>query len=164
MEVFTLTILVFLLIFLGLVGIILPVLPGPILSWLGFFLFAWSRHFQDISLTTTLIFLGLIFFLGVLDYVLPIIGARKYKASKKGVFGAGLGLLLGALLLGPLGVIFGPFVGTFLGEVYDKKNLLTAIKPAKATILGVLVGLLVKVVLVFTMTGLVIFFLLHKNP
>ena len=163
MELFALTIIVFLLLFLGLVGVILPVLPGPILSWLGFFLFAWSHHFQDISLTITLIFLGLVFLVGLLDYILPIVEARKYKASKEGILGASLGLFLGAFFFGPLGIIFGPFIGTLLGEIYNKKTIWTAIKPAKATILSVFVSLLVKMSLIFTMAGLVIFFLLNKT-
>ena len=149
--------------FLGLAGIVLPILPGPLLSWIGFFLYAWSYHFEKISLLTTLIFLGLVVFLGILDYILPIIGAKKYKASKKGIFGASLGLLLGVMFLGPLGIILGPFLGTLLGEVYDKKDLLVALKPARATIIGVLISSLAKIVLIFIMTGFVIAALMQKG-
>jgi len=91
-----------------------------------------------------------------LDYALPLIGAKRYKASKSGLFGAGLGSFLGVMFFGPMGIVLGPFLGVLLGEIYDKKNILKAIKPAKATILGVLISVLAKIVLVLIMTGLVV--------
>lgn len=156
-------IIVFLLMFLGLAGIVLPILPGPLLSWIGFFLYAWSHHFEKISVLTTLIFLGFVLLLGILDYILPIIGAKKYKTSRKGIFGAGLGLFLGVLFFGSLGIILGPFLGTLLGEVSDKKDVLGAIKSARSTIIGVLISAFAKVVLIFIMTGFVIVALIGEG-
>jgi uncharacterized protein len=160
MEILTLTIIVFLLMFLGLVGIILPVLPGLILCWAGFFLYAWMGNFQAISLTIVLVFLVFSFLLSFFDYLLPILGARKYQASRKGLWGAGLGLFLGGLFFGPLGIILGPFLGTLLGEIYDKKDILAAIKAARASVIGILISTLVKLVLGLVMLGWVVFSLI----
>ncbi len=156
MEILTLTIIVFLLMFLGLVGIILPVLPGLILSWAGFFLYAWMYQFQKISLTITLIFLGLSFVLSLFDYLLPMLSAKKYQASRKGLWGAGLGLFLGGLLFGPAGIILGPFLGTLLGEIYDKKDILVAVKSAQASVIGILISTSAKMVLALVMLGWVV--------
>jgi|AntAceMinimDraft_16_1070373.scaffolds.fasta_scaffold07590_2 uncharacterized protein YqgC (DUF456 family) len=144
------------LLLLGLVGIVLPLLPGILLSWVGFFLYAQASHFEQISFGATMIFLGLSLVTTFLDYALPLIGAKRYKASKSGLFGAGLGSFLGVMFFGPMGIVLGPFLGVLLGEIYDKKNILKAIKPAKATILGVLISVLAKIVLVLIMTGLVV--------
>ena len=141
---------------LGLVGIVLPLLPGILLSWTGFFLYAQASHFQEISFGTTMIFLGLSLATTILDYLLPLVGAKRYKASKSGLFGAGLGSFLGVFFFGPLGIVFGPFLGVLVGEIYSKKSFLKALKPAKATILGVFVTVLTKIVLVLIMTGFVV--------
>ena len=156
MDILTLTILVFLLMFLGLVGIILPVLPGLVLSWAGFFLYAWMHQFQRISLVVTLIFLGFSLLMSLFVYLLPILNAKKYQVSKRGLWGSGLGLLLGGLFFGPVGVFLGPFLGTLLGEIYDKKDMVAAVKSARASVIGVLISTSAKIVLALVMLGWVV--------
>ncbi len=156
MDILTLTILVFLLMFLGFVGIILPVLPGLILSWAGFFLYAWMYQFQRISLVVTLVFLGFSLLLSLFDYLLPMLNAKKYQVSKRGLWGSGLGLLLGGLFFGPVGVFLGPFLGTLLGEIYDKKDMVAAVKSARASVVGILISTSAKIVLALVMLGWVV--------
>jgi hypothetical protein len=156
MEIIILTIVGFLLMFSGLAGVALPFLPGIFLSWLGFFLYAWAGGFEKISLATTLIFLGLALFCAIFDYLAPLIGAKRYKASKFGLLGAAVGLLFGIFLFGPLGIVLGPFLGALFGEFYVKKDIFGAIKPAFGTFLGFLVSVLAKIIIIFIMIGFAI--------
>jgi uncharacterized protein YqgC (DUF456 family) len=85
------------LIFLGLVGSVLPVLPGPPMSLIGLFLLAFVRDFS-LPLTSTPIIIMLIITIGVtvLDYFIPLIGAKKYGTSKWGIYGSVAGMIIGA--------------------------------------------------------------------
>jgi len=104
------------LLLLGLVGIVLPLLPGILLSWVGFFLYAQASHFEQISFGATMIFLGLSLVTTFLDYALPLIGAKRYKASKSGLFGAGLGSFLGGYVFWAHGDCSWPLFGCSLGR------------------------------------------------
>lgn len=156
MTTILLIILSFVLIAVGLVGVFLPFLPGAIIAWLGMFLFAYVTEFSAISLTTVLIFLGLTVVTVILDMVAPLLGAKKYKASKFGVIGCFAGLLFGLMLLGPIGIIIGPFVGAFLGEYWGGRKPEDAVQSAKGTVIGFMAGSLVKLVVVLVMLGFLI--------
>jgi len=76
-------------ILLGLAGSVLPALPGPPLSFIGLLLFALARDFSP-PLTSTLIIIMLIVTIAVavVDYFIPLIGAKKYGASRWGIYGS----------------------------------------------------------------------------
>ena len=88
-----LIILCFILMALGFAGIFLPVLPGIPVVWLGLFTYSVATGFEDISITTVLVFLALTLFTILFDFLAPILGAKKYKASKLCIFGAFIGSL-----------------------------------------------------------------------
>ena len=79
----------------GLAGVVLPLLPGIPLSWLGFFIYAIGTGFERISITIVVIFFILMLLTLVMDFVAPMLGARRYKASRLGVFSAFLGFTVG---------------------------------------------------------------------
>lgn len=146
-------ILSFLLIAVGLIGVILPFLPGVSLAWLGIFIYAYFTDFSVISLTAVLIFLGLTLFTFVVDWVSPLIGAKKYNASKYGVMGASLGFLFGVLVFGPLGIILGPLAGAFIGEMIAGKDPTKSFHSAWGVFVGFLAGSLIKIIIVLVMLG-----------
>ena len=152
----TLLIIVILLMIIGLAGVLLPFLPGVPLAWLGFFIYAYSTDFKEISLTTTLVFLGLTILSILLEFALPLLGAKKYHASKHGMAGAAMGLAIGPFLLGPIGIVAGPFVGAVAGEFLNgnKKHALMA---GGGTFVGFLLSLLLKLILTLVMIGFFIF-------
>lgn len=137
----------------GLVGVIVPFLPGAGLAWLGLFLYAIYSSFENISALTVIIFL--IFTVGTmfLDYAAPLIGAQRYKASRNGIVGSIIGMLLGVISLGPLGLVIGPFVGAFVGELTTGKSHPEALKPALGTVVGFLASTLIKFILTLVMFG-----------
>ncbi len=128
-----------LLLLAGLAGSVLPVLPGPPLSWLGIIAFHFCSY-GNFSWTFHLwMFVGMLL-ITVLDYLIPMWGAKKFGGSRAGVIGAGVGLLAG-LFFGPVGVIAGPFVGALVFElVSDSSNPSRALKSATGSFVGFLAG------------------------
>ncbi len=138
---------------IGFLGLAVPFMPGLPLAWFGYFLYAWAGDFEKISALNAIIFLALTIFSSIFDFVAPIIGAKKYKASKFGILGAGIGVLIGVFLIGPIGIILGPFLGAFLGELMADKKIVKAIKPAFGTFMGFIFGLFLKIIIIFVMFG-----------
>ena len=142
-----------LLMLVGFIGIFAPVLPGIPIAWLGLFIYAIGTGFERISLTTTIVFAALTALILLLDFLAPMLGARKLKASALGVLGAFIGLIVGVLFLGFWGIILGPFLGAFLFELMAKRQAKGAAKAALGTVVGYLAGALVKVIFLFVMAG-----------
>lgn len=144
------------LVLIGLVGVVLPLVPGIIFSWFGFLLFAYATSFTVISLKLVLIFLGLTALSVIFDAVAPLLGAKKYRASKFGILGSFAGFLLGILFLGPLGALLGPLAGAFLGEYFSGREPREAMQSVRGAMLGFLAGTLVKLVIILIMLGFLI--------
>lgn len=133
------------LLFIGLLGSVLPVLPGIPLSYLGII----SLHLTSIVQFSSrfLIVLGIaVIVVQVLDFIIPIWGTQKTGGSKAGVRGSVIGLLAG-FFMGPWGILIGPFVGALFGELLVGKTSQKAIKAALGTFLGLLVGTIFKLML-----------------
>jgi len=138
----TLAILGLLLVLGGFLGSILPVIPGPPISWAGFLLLRWTRFIEDHPEkydTTLWILLGIVILVTILDYVVPVMGTKRYGGSKRGVWGASIGVVVG-LFLGPLGVIVGPFLGAYIGEISTGKKHREASRAAWGSFIGFLTG------------------------
>lgn len=148
-----LIILAFGLVFSGALGVILPFLPGVPVAWLGMLLFAYATDFTGITWRALFIFLALTIFTIIIDVAAPMIGAKKYQASRYGVIGSFLGILLGVLFLGPIGIIIGPFLGTFLGELWSGKFQEEAMRSAFGAVVGFLAGSAIKLSLILVMLG-----------
>ena len=153
MEITLLWILCAALIVAGLAGTVLPVLPGTVLVWGGIVLGAWIEDFQRVGTTTLVVVTVLAALAWVLDYVAGLLGARKAGASRQALLGAAIGTVVG-LFMGVVGVLFMPLVGAALGEYLAQKDQHRAVRVGVATWLGIMVGLLAKVVLAFVMVGL----------
>lgn len=139
---------------IGLAGVFLPFVPGVPIVWLGLSLYAYFTGFTTMSLTVVLVFLGLTLLTMFLDLIAPIIGAKTYKASKYGIAGSFIGMLLGIMVFGPIGIILGPFAGAFIGEIwFGRKESQEAFKASLGTVIGFLAGAIIKTVLIFVMLG-----------
>jgi len=137
----------------GLLGVVLPGLPGIPLSWLGLFIYALGTGFERISIATVVVFFILTVLTLVLDFVAPMLGAKKYRASKLGIFGAFLGFTVGIFVLGFWGIILGPFIGAFLGELIARKEPKQALGSALGAFLGFVAGTLFKIIVILIMAG-----------
>lgn len=127
----------------GVLGCIVPMLPGPPVAYVGMLCF----HFTELYTfsTTTLVTWGVVVVLSlVLDYIIPIIGTKFFGGSKWGSWGCVIGTFVG-LVAGPVGVIVGPFVGALIGELMGKKPMDEALKSALGSFIGFLFGTLMKI-------------------
>lgn len=136
-------------IFLGVVGIIgcvLPVIPGPPISWAGMLvLFFWGSGTNSsgdpMSTRLLLIWLAITIFVTVIDYIVPSILTKKSGGSTYASRGALAGLLIGLIFFGPLGIILGPMLGAFLCEIiFARKSAGDSILPALGAFAGFLCG------------------------
>ncbi len=127
-----------LLVIIGFIGCILPVIPGPPLSFLGILALEYTRWG---SFTSDLLwtFGFVVIVVTVIDYIVPVWGTKKFGGSKAGVWGASIGLIIG-LFLGPLGILFGPFIGAFIGEMTQQQEKKRALKAASGAFFGLLMG------------------------
>jgi len=134
----------------GIAGCLLPVLPGPPLSYVGLVVLHFTR-FADISKNLFIILAIVAVVVTVIDYVVPIWGTRRFGGSKYGVRGATVGLIIG-LFLGPLGIIIGPFIGAVVGELIFKDDIKYALKAGFGSLLGFLTGVGLKLAASLLMT------------
>lgn len=135
---------------LGIIGCLVPVLPGPPLSFLGLLLLHFSR-FGDYS-QSTLITLGVIaVVVSILDFIVPVWGTKRFGGSKYGTRGATVGLIIG-LFLGPMGIIIGPLIGAFVGEMIFKDDINYAVRAGFGSLLGFLTGIGLKLAASFIIT------------
>ncbi len=144
--------LAFLLIALGLVGLLLPILPGAPLLLAGLVAAAWAEGFEKVG-WGTLALIGVLGFLGTfIDFAAGAFGAKRFGASKAGMAGAVVGALLG-LFFGLPGVLLGPFVGAVAGELLARRSAQAAGRAGVGAALGLAFGAAAKLALAFTMLG-----------
>jgi len=153
LEIILLWILSAALILAGLAGTVLPVLPGTLLVWGGIVLGAWIDDFARVGMTTVVVISVLAVLAWGLDYVAGLLGAQKAGASKLALLGAAVGTVLG-IFMGLVGVFFMPLVGAAVGEYLARKDQSRAVKVGVATWIGIMLGLIAKVVLAFIMVGI----------
>ncbi len=127
------------LIIIGIIGCLVPVLPGPPLSFAGLLVLHFTR-FADFGNNLLIILGSIAILVAVFDYVVPIWGTKKFGGSKYGVRGATIGLLAG-LFLGPLGIIIGPFIGAVIGELIKKDDFKYAIRAGFGSLIGFMMGI-----------------------
>ncbi|MBM7614432.1 DUF456 domain-containing protein [Alkaliphilus hydrothermalis] len=141
------------LIILGIIGIFVAFLPGPILVLAGIVLYGWSTSFTVISLKVIVLF-GLLTLGGILfDYLASFISAKKFNVSKTGTWGLIIGGIVGFLLLNLIGLVVGQFLGIMAGEILSGKNLKSSIKSGTASLVGYVLSIIVNVIIVTIMMG-----------
>lgn len=147
------------LIAIGVAGTVLPALPGTALVLAGAVLGAWIDGFTRVGggVLTVLAVLAVVSW--VLDYVAGVMGAKRAGASRQALIGAAVGTVAG-LFMGLVGVLFMPLVGAAAGEYLARRDHEGAMKVGIATWLGLMVGMVAKVVIAFVMLGLFIVALL----
>ena len=143
MDLFLLTI-GFLCVMLGLIGSFLPVLPGPLTSWLGL-LILYFTSIVPMNYTFLGITLAIAILIWILDYIIPAIGTKRFGGSKYGAYGTTIGLLIGLFSPIPFGILIGAFSGAFIGEIlFDKTNTKRAFKASIGSLLGLLTSATIK--------------------
>ena len=126
----------------GFLGCILPVLPGPPLSYVGILLL----HFTDkvqFSTASLLIWLAVVVATLVIDYFIPMLGTKYFGGSKWGSWGCVVGTVIGLFFM-PWGIVLGPFLGALVGEMMGGTKTKQALKSGIGSLLGFLLGTVLK--------------------
>lgn len=144
----------FLLVLVGIVGSVLPALPGPPVSWVGILLLYFC---PEIPTNYWLLGITLVIavVIGILDFVIPAKGTKYFGGSKYGIWGTNIGLVVGIFAPIPFGFLIGPFVGALVGElIYNSQEKERALKAAVGSFLGFLAGTFMKVLVSLLFLGL----------
>ena len=153
MEYFLL-ILGFLLMIVGIIGSLLPALPGPPISWVGILMLYLC---EGISINYWILAVTLLIavIIGILDYIIPAKGTKYFGGSKYGIWGTNIGLVVGIFAPIPFGFLIGPFVGALVGElIYNSQEKGRAFKAATGSFIGFLAGTFMKVLVSLLFLGL----------
>lgn len=144
-----------LLIVVGLIGTVLPALPGTLLIFAGLCLGAYAEGFNEVGLWTLLV-LGILTALSyAIDFIATALGAKRTGASAKAFWGAALGSIVG-VFFGIPGLILGPFLGAVIGELIARRGFGDAARAGYGAWIGLMIGTVAKLTLAFLMVGIFI--------
>ncbi len=125
---------------IGLIGCILPVIPGPPLSFFSLIILSYAKNWEPFSIIFLIVMAGLTILASVLDYVVPAIGAKKYGASKLGIWGSIIGMIFGLFIFPPWGVLVGAIIGALAGELVGGKKGKKALRATWGVFVGNIMG------------------------
>jgi uncharacterized protein YqgC (DUF456 family) len=137
----------------GLSGLLLPIVPGAPLLFLGLLFGAWAEDFNYIGVWTLLLLAIMAALTYVVEFAASILGVKKYGGSKRAMIGAALGGFIG-LFLGIPGILVGPFVGAVIGELSLQRSLDEASRAGFGTVVGLALGVAGKLAIGIAMIGL----------
>jgi hypothetical protein len=137
----------------GLLGIVLPALPGHVLIFVGLVLAAWADGFSRVGFWTLAIIGAIALASYTIDFAAAALGVRRLGATPRAMTGAALGTLLG-LFFGLPGIVIGPFLGAVVGELTATRSVTRAGKAGMAAWIGFVVGVAIKVSLAFLMVAI----------
>jgi uncharacterized protein YqgC (DUF456 family) len=142
-----------LLMLVGLAGIILPYLPGLPMVWGGLLVYAITSQFQKVSIAAFVIFTVLTALTLLLDFLGPMIGLKKFQASKWSYLGSFIGFIVGVIFFNIWGVILGPLIGAFVVELIVRQNFVQSVKVTLGALLGQVLGNIIKIAIALAMIG-----------
>tara|TARA_Y100001970_G_scaffold115500_1_gene143948 strand:- start:2078 stop:2569 length:492 start_codon:yes stop_codon:yes gene_type:complete len=149
MEFFDYFILVssFLLLIIGVIGSFIPVIPGPIISYLSLVLI--NLLTKDFTFFTLLIWGLVVLIFSIIDNVIQLFGIKYYGGKKLAFVGSIIGFIFG-LLIPPIGFIIGTFLGGFIGALIENsQNTKKAFKIALGSFIGFFIGIFLKMIISF---------------
>jgi hypothetical protein len=128
----------------GIAGCLIPLLPGPPISFIGLLILQLMEK-PPFTNKFLAIWAIIVILITVLDYVVPIYGTKRFGGTRYGQWGCAIGLIAG-FWFGPAGIIAGPFIGALLGELLTNKNTDHALKAAFGSFIGFLMGTVIKLI------------------
>ncbi len=129
---------------IGILGTILPALPGVILVFAGMLLYGFMTNFVSLSTYFFILQLLVMVVIFIVDFFASAISTKKYGGSKQATVGALVGMVAGIIFLGPLGIIIGPFGGSIAAELLLGKDIKQALRVGFGSLVGVIGGTIFK--------------------
>ena len=137
----------------GLAGLLLPIVPGAPVLFLGLLFAAWAEDFRYIGVWTLLLLAGMAGLTYVVEVIASVLGVQKYGGSSRAMAGAVIGGVVG-LFFGIPGILLGPFLGAVAGELSVQRSLDQAGRAGFGTMVGLAIGLAGKLAIGIAMVGL----------
>ncbi len=127
----------------GIIGTLVPVMPGCGLIFIGAFAYALLTNFQIISGPEVLVLLGLMLAGSIGQFFITSLGARVMGAGKYGVVGAFCGFFFGLIFIpAPGGSLIGAFAGAFICELtFAVKSQRESVKAGIGAVIGAIFSL-----------------------
>jgi uncharacterized protein YqgC (DUF456 family) len=152
------------LLLMGLAGTILPTLPGNILIFAGALVYGMFTGFEEVTLWVLAALAGITIGAQLLDYVAGAYGAKRFGASKYGMWGAILGGIVGLVAFNIVGLIAGVFLGAIIPEILlGGQSFKGALGIGWGSLLGFLGGTLMKFILGLLMIGIFVIALASRS-
>ena len=150
------------LIILGLIGSVVPILPGPFIIWLGALIWAWGDGFTRIGWPMLVLLLLLAMFAWASDVLINLLVSRKAGASWRAIFGAIVGGILGGVLLSGIlpvvgslvGALVGALAGTFAVEYLNTGDTQAAFTAMRAYVGSMIIASILEVIIAIAMVSL----------
>lgn len=138
-------------IIIGIIGCIFPAVPGPPLSYAALILLQLAKEEPVFSKSFLVRFAILTIIVSLIDYFLPLLGAKLYGTTKYGIWGVIIGMMVGIIFFPPFGMILGIFIGAIIGELIAGKENSMALKAGMVTFIGSMAAVLIKLSLSLVM-------------
>lgn len=135
---------------LGIIGCVVPGLPGPFLSYLSLITLHFAQDGGVFSTKFLIIWLVVVVLIGAMDYVMPAYATKRFGGTKYGVTGGVVGLLIGIFLFPPFGIILGPLLGAIIGDLVAGKQFESALKSGLGSFVGFLAATTIKLTVSIT--------------
>jgi uncharacterized protein len=129
---------------LGFIGCFVPVLPGPIVSYLALIFLSIPKKWEVFT-PAFLVIMGCVTVgATVIDYILPIVTSKKKGATKAGIWGSVLGMVAGIFFFPPFGMLIGAFAGAVIGELIFNKDRRNALRAGWGIFVGTILSIFIK--------------------
>ena len=129
---------------IGIIGCVVPGLPGVPVSLAGLVVAQFSEQ-VDFPWWVFLVWGIVTVIVSVLDYIVPAWGTKHFGGTPQGMRGSVIGVFIG-LFLGPIGVIIGPYLGAYIAETTNGMEREEAMRAAMGAFLGVFFGMVLKLI------------------
>jgi len=134
-------------ILIGIAGTFVPILPGVPLVFVAIAAYGWHEGFQTVSPKYLVIIAGVTVLSLFVDYLSTYLGAKYFGSSRKGVYGAIIGSIIGLFMFPPVGLLFGPWVGAIIGEILEGNDWNKALRSGMGAVIGLFSGMAFKIML-----------------
>lgn len=137
----------------GLSGLLLPLIPGAPVLFLGLLFGAWADNFHYVGVWTLMVLVGMTGLTYLVEFAASILGVKKFGGSRRAMAGAAIGGIVG-LFLGIPGILLGPLFGAVIGELSLQRSLDEASRAGFGTVVGLAIGVAGKLAIGIAMVGL----------
>ncbi|MFD0868072.1 DUF456 domain-containing protein [Paenibacillus residui] len=144
----------------GMLGTVIPVLPGVLAVYAAFFVYGWFFSFEPFGFWFWAIQTAIVVAILVADYMISALGVKKFGGTKASVIGSTIGIMIGPFVIPFAGLILGPFVGAFIGELIAGADWKQAGKAGIGSVVGFFSSVVAKVLLQLLMIFLFIIWLI----